>query len=206
MNVDLNSFKEFSLEEAEIWGKENYEDWFPQLQNQEYKPITPTEQFFRWYTQGTHYSLNRIARSGNIDDYNYTDSLFTKEMFLNSIAEINNHRLTEDIIVYRYIEKSLVKSMIKWGGSRRLKKNAILVDRGYFSTTLSLEAVNNHSYATLKEHLLFTIYVPKGTPCVFVDLISDMNEKEMLFAPGIKLKVLDNYWFGKYVECIVMNN
>ena len=86
-----------------------------------------------------------------------------------------------------------------------MKKNAILVDRGYLSTTLSLDAVENHSYATLKEHWLFTIYITKGTPCVFVDLISDMNENEMLFAPGIKLKVLGSYWFGKDVECIVID-
>lgn len=205
MNIDLNSFRKFSPEEVGKWGRENYGDWLPQLQNQAYMPQTPTEQFFRWYTQGIHYAFNRIVRFVGVDDYNYTDSTFTKEMFVDSIAEINKHKLTEDIVVYRYVENTLVKPMLEWGGSRRLKKNAILVDRGYLSTTLSLDAVENHSYATLKEHWLFTIYVTKGTPCVFVDLISDMNENEMLFAPGIKLKVLGSYWFGKDVECIVID-
>jgi len=206
MKIDLNSFREFSAEESEIWGKENYGDWLPQLQNQEYMPQTPTEQFFRWYTQGIHYALNRIVRFVGVDNYDYMDSIFTKEMFLDSIAEINKHKLTEDIVVYRYVENTLIKPMLEWGGSCRLKKNAILVDRGYLSTTLSLDAVKNRSYATLNGHSLFTIYVPNGTPCVFVDLISDMNENEMLFAPGIKLKVLGSYWFGKNVECVVLNN
>ena len=206
MNIDLNSFRVFSPEEVGIWGKENYGDWLPQLQNQAYMPQTPAEKFFRWYTQGIHYAFNNRVRFVGVNDYNYTGSTFTKEMFLDSISEINKHRLVEDIVVYRYVENMLIKPMLKWGGSRRLKRNAILIDTGYFSTTLSLDAVKNNSYATLKGHSLFAIYVPKGTPCVFVDLISDMNENEMLFAPGIKLKVLGSYWFGKYVECIVINN
>ena len=35
------------------------------------------------------------------------------------------------------------------------------------------------------------------------DLVSDMNEQEMLFAPGIRLKVICKHFFGKVVECIV---
>lgn len=205
MNVCLNSFRKFSAEEARIWGKEKYGDWLPQLQNQAYMPETPSEKFFRWYTQGVHYALNGIVRFAGIENYNYTDSMFTKEMFLDSIAEIEKNILTEDIVVYRYVEKTLIKPMLEWGGSRRLKRDAVLVDKGYLSTTLSFDAVKNRSYATLKGHSLFTIYVPKGTPCVFTDLISDMNENEMLFAPGTRLKVVNSCRFGKFIECIVIN-
>lgn len=55
------------------------------------------------------------------------------------------------------------------------------------------------------QHSLLYIYVPKGTPCVYVDLISDMGENELLFAPNIKLKILSNCLFGKYIECVVIN-
>ena len=35
---------------------------------------------------------------------------------------------------------------------------------------------------------------------MYVDLISDMNENEILFASGVKLKVLNSFYFGKIME------
>lgn len=124
-------------------------------------------------------------------------------MFDDSVHEINSHPISDDIVVYRYVTKPLISCMLEWGGSKSLKENAILIDKGFFSTTLSLEAVAEQPYATLKNRSLFTVYVPKGTPAVYVDLVSDMNEQEMLFAPGIRLKVISKHFLGKVVECIV---
>lgn len=73
----------------------------------------------------------------------------------------------------------------------------------FFSTTLSREAVLNREYADLTQRNLFTVYVPKGTPSVYVDLVSDMHEQEMLFAPRVRLKVIKNVMFGKFGECAV---
>ncbi len=87
-----------------------------------------------------------------------------------------------------------------------MRKGTCLVDNGYMSTTLCPEAVKEQPYANLSERYLFTIYVPQGTPCVFVDLISDMQEREMLFAPGTKLQVISYSIFKKRVECIVIND
>lgn len=95
---------------------------------------------------------------------------------------------------------------VKICGIAIIRHNSILTDRGFFSTTLSLDSVDGKHYATLKRHSLFDIYVPKGTPCVYVDLVADMNENEIIFAPNIKLKVLGSYWFGRYIECVVVNN
>lgn len=202
-NIDTTKFKIFSPDEVDAWGKANFGDWMPELQNQSYSPISPAECFFRYYTQGIHYSLNGIVRFNDIDNYDFTGSLFNKKMFDDSIDEINIHTLKEDIVVYRYIENTLIKPMLFWGGSKFLKKGSILADKGFMSTTLCLDAVQNRHYANLNKRSLFTIYVPKGTPCVYVDLISDMNENEIIFAPGIKLKVLDTHFFKKFVECDV---
>lgn len=38
---------------------------------------------------------------------------------------------------------------------------------------------------------------------VYVDLVSDMHEQEMLFAPRICLQVVSVHPFGKLVECKV---
>lgn len=203
MDIDYKSFKRFTPETAEVWGRENYGNWLPELQNQDYEPQTPAKKFFRRYTQGVHYFFNNITRNYDIDTYNFNGSGFTKEMFDDSINEINRHLIPDDIVVYRYIPKTLIKKMLEWGNSKSLKRNSILLDKGFFSTTLSTEAVKDRDYANLRKHSLFTIYVPKGTPCVYVDLVSDMHEQEMLFAPGIRLKVIGKRRFGKYIDCVI---
>lgn len=201
MAFDRKSYKSFRDEEATEWGKKYYSDWLPELQNQEYKPETPCEQFFRYYTQGVDHVFNGILRYLNIDEYDFKDSGFTKEMFSDSIAEINKHRLCENIVVYRYVSKYLLQEMKEWSNVHIIRKNTVLMDKGYFSTTLCLDSVKDRPYATLKQYTLFKIYVPKGTPCVYVDLVADMGESELLFAPNIRLKVVHN--FGKYIESIV---
>lgn len=203
MDIDYKSFKRFTPETAEVWGRKNFGDWLPELQNKDYEPQTPAEEFFKYYTQGAHNIFNNITRNHDIDTYDFSEGLLSKDMFDNSICEINCHPIPDDIVVYRYIPKTLIKDMLKWGGSQSLKRNSILVDKGFFSTTLSIDAVQNRDYANLAQRDLFTVYVPKATPCVYVDLVSYMNEQEMLFAPGIRLKVIGKRRFGKYVECII---
>lgn len=82
-------------------------------------------------------------------------------------------------------------------------KNDIIFDRAFLSTTLTPSVVN-HSYAQ-NYYKLLKIYVSKSTPCVFVDLISDMHENEVIFSPNTKLKVLSAPLLSKSIECMVMN-
>ena len=99
--------------------------------------------------------------------------------------------------------------MKEWSNLKLIKHNSILTDKGFFSTTLSLDSVTERSYAQNKNSRIFKIYVPKGTPCVYVGLLFDMNknnENEVLFAPNIKLKVLGSYLFGRYIECVVVDD
>lgn len=203
MDIDYKSFKRFTPKTAEAWGRKNYGNWLPELQNQNYEPQTSTEKFFRYYTQGVHNFFNNITRFNDINSYDFSESFFTKEMFDNGVCEIKLHPVPNNIVVYRFIPKHLVRYMLGWGNSKSLKRNSILLDKGFFSATLSTEAVKNRDYANLRERSLFTIYVPRGTPCVYVDLVSDMHEQEMLFAPGIRFKVIGKYMFGKFVECVV---
>lgn len=207
MLFNKDTFREFqNKEEAAEWGKAHYSDWLPKLQNQDYEPQTPAEKFFRYYTQGIHYIYNRTLRSSNIDKYDFEDSCVTKEMFIDGVAEISKRTLCENIITYRYVATDILRGMKKWSNVKIIRKGSVLTDRGFFSTTLSLDSVTDRDYAKLKGHSLFYIYVPKNTPCVYVDLISDMNENEILFAPNIKLKVLDSCCFGRHIKCAVVND
>lgn len=198
----LDKFKCFTVDEAEKWGEQHFRTWLPQLHSQDHDPQTDLEQFFRYYTQGTGHIFNRILRNG-IESFDFSDSFFTEAMFIDSIAEIKKHKLSEDIVVFRYIQPRYIERMLEWGGSRTVKKESILSERGFLSTTLSPEAVRDQPYAS-KGNTCFKIYVPKGTPCVYVDLISDMHEQEMLFPPDTKLKVLKSSLFKKSIECIVI--
>ena len=212
MRFKIDTFREFqNKEEAAEWGKEHYSYWMPKLQdlqNQENDLQLPVEKFFRNYI-GTSHIYNRVLRYNDINTYDFTDHPITKNEIIEGSAEINRNLLSENILVYRYVSKKLLKVMKEWSNLKLIRHNSILTDKGFLSTTLSLDSVTERSYAQSKNSRIFKIYVPKGTPCVYVGLLSYMNknnENEVLFAPDIKLKVLVNHWLGGYIECVVVND
>lgn len=97
--IELKTYKTFNDEDAIEWGKKYYGEWLPQLQNQKYDPKTPCENFFRYYTQGVDYVFNNILGYSSVDEYNFDGSRFSKEMFYESFAEMNEHRLLDNIVV-----------------------------------------------------------------------------------------------------------
>lgn len=198
-------YKSFSDSEASEWGKENFGNWLINMQDQKLNPITPVEQFFRFYTQGIHYVYNRILRSETDIDKNCKSSVASQASILLAIKEIQKHPCTNDIIVYRYIDKSLLNEMKKWCNIHFVKKNQIIFDKAFLSTTFTPEVVLDRGYAQNYKKIL-KIYVPKGTPCVYVDLISDMHENEVIFCPNTKLQVISASILSKCIECIVVNN
>ena len=62
MNIDFKSFKMFTPDTAEAWGRKNYGSWLPMLQSQSYEPQTPAEEFFRNYTQGAPFTNGSRSR------------------------------------------------------------------------------------------------------------------------------------------------
>lgn len=206
MKFNKNSYREFqNKEEAVEWGKEHYGYWLPKLQDQDTDAQIPAEKFFRSYARGSPSVYNNILRYNNINTYDFTNYPISKDEIIGGAAEINKNFLSENIVVYRYVSPIVLREMKTWGNIKYIRKNSILTDKGFFSTTLSLDSVTERDYAQKKNNFIFKIYVPKGTPCVYVGLIVGMNENEMLFAPNIKLKVLTNCWFSRNIECIVIN-
>ena len=115
---------------------------------------------------------------------------------------MNKQLAPENIVVYRYVDPKLLRSMMKWNDKKLLTKNTVIFDKGFLSTTLTQETVQSRDYTTIRNKVL-KIYVPQGTPCIYLELIADMNENEMLFPPMTKLKVLSNPFFSRYIECII---
>ena len=124
MNTDC--YRRFSNKEALEWGIQHYSDWMVNIQNQNTTPSTPAEQFFRSYTQGAHTFFNKIVRCDNYLTYDFSNSIFSSQMFTDSIAEIKRHKIDENIVVYRYIPRALHKSMLLLGGSSHVYKGRLL--------------------------------------------------------------------------------
>lgn len=202
-----NQFKTFNIESAKMWGKEHYSDWLTSMQNQNNIPQTPVEQFFRYYTQGIHHAFNRALRSScNVQEY-CEDSFLTPEMFYGAIEEINKRPIIDDVITYRYLDKGLLKKMLNWSGNRRLKTGTVIFDRGFLSTTLTPYSVSASSLVPRwRDRVLMIILVPKNSPCVYLDLISDMHENELLFSPSTKLKIISRSLSGRYIKVRVIND
>lgn len=187
------------------WADKYYKEWLRDIQNQAYLPVTPIEKFFRYYTQGIHYVFNRALRAECDHEKFFRDSeLISTDMFYGAIDEMKQHSAPENIVVYRYVEPQIFKLMCKWGKVKMLRKNSIIFDKAFLSTTITPETVSSQSYVTFRNKRL-KIYVPKGTPCAFLEFIADMNENEVLFPPETKLKIIFSSLFHSYVECIVVN-
>lgn len=209
MKFNKKSYKKFqNKEEAAAWGNEHYSYWLPKLQDLDANGKTPAEKFFLSYTRGEPSVYNRILRCYNINTYDFTDYPILKDEIIEGAAEINRNLLSESVVVYRYVSPMVLDLMKTWSKTKSIKRNAILTDKGFFSTTLSLDSVTGRRYTQYKGNSIFKIYVPKDTPCVYVGLVAGMNENEneILFAPGIKLKVLDRCSFNKHIDCVVIND
>lgn len=192
-------YRDFSDEEATEWGKKNFGNWLIEMQDQNIQPSKSVECFFRYYTQGIHYTYNNPLRL-QINDIRP----MTKNTISLAMNEIKSHPCTQNIIVYRYVNKLLFKKMKEWSNIHVIRKSNIIYDKGFLSTTLTPSTVLGHSY-TQNYYRVLKIYVPKGTPCVYVDLISDMHENEVIFCPNTMLKVLSAPILNKYIECKVVN-
>jgi hypothetical protein len=139
--IEKNTYRKFNAKAVLEWGKEHYGDWLVEMQNQDNQPQTPTEKFFRNYTQGIHYVFNQVLRGGcDIEEY-CKDSILSADMFYNAIKEIEAHPSPENIVVYRYLCKYTVRSMLKWSKLSFFKKGSIIYDKTFLSTTLTPETV-----------------------------------------------------------------
>ena len=107
-------YKEFTKDEAYEWGMKNYSHWLINLQDQENMPKTPVEKFFRYYTQGIHYSINRILRYGDIETMLFDGkefSIFTHERLDRKSTHGTGCTLSSAIAAYQAQGKPLPEAV-----------------------------------------------------------------------------------------------
>lgn len=150
------------------------------------------------YTCGTPVVLNRDLRNDN--------QLSKKDLRIHTTLAtlMEKYAAPENLIVYRFVDKPTVREMLMWSGQRFLRRGIIVFDKGYLSTTLTLEEVmKRNSHYVNNAYKILKIYVPKGTPSMFLELISEMGENEMLFPPNTKLRILSAPICCRKVTCVI---
>ncbi|WNX85243.1 ADP-ribosyltransferase [Agathobaculum sp. NTUH-O15-33] len=190
-------FRTFNEESVRAWAENNYGDWLKNIQQQDTEPDSPCERFYRYYTQGIGEVVNQHLRSGAEIDSFFQDGPVTTDMMQAAIAEMHMLPCPDDIVTYRYVDPKV------WG---LMKRDASLIyDLAFLSTTLTRDTVAQRRYACNKHSYLMEIFVPKGTPCAYVELIADMQENELLFPPKTKLRILSKPLLSKRISCIIEN-
>lgn len=196
---NFENYKEFLLEdEALNWAKENYFELFNMDEKDErYKVLAG-------YTGTDFYGINLFLRNRK-NNHENSLNLEKYQKNINIIDNIlNQNFILEDIVLYRYINKTLLKFLLK---GNNLKQNIMFEDKAFVSTGLIKENLKSFS----KENnckILLKLYVPKGTNGVYVSLYkkSILKEYEILLHRNTKFKILKiHHFLGKLmIECEVV--
>lgn len=152
------------------------------------------------YTGNANTPINRYLRSNkSLQEIDFFDNIYQK--LLDNFA---NYQIPDNVIVYRYINKGLLKYMCP---SYPPKRGMILLDKGFMSTTLLQRSINDFRYSHPGLNVLLKISIPTGTKGLYVGHLNDsLPEYEIILAPDTKLRV-DNKLpiFNSYIECTVVN-
>lgn len=119
------------------------------------------------------------------------------------IDKLPTYHIPDDIIVYRYISKRLLKVMCP---SYPPKKGMLLQDKSFMSTTLIRESVNSYR-AGRNQNILLVISVPSDTKGTYVGHLENaLSEYEIILAPNTQLRIDKKSLFcNNYFECTVVN-
>jgi len=208
-----NEFKEFmSLGDAVNFGTKYFSSWLKEFQaggklkrvyelsELEYRLIKEKEnqecaeriknecliyKTFSYYCGGNYgLAINELFR------YDYSSFKFKTETIEAMIQimdnEIIKHEIKENIVAYRtfsYVD------LLKAQKRDRIGKGDIIVDKGFMGVGLvKARLIEEHKYDTIMK-----VFVPVGCRAIYLDLISHrLNEQELLFKRGTRLKVLSN--------------
>ena len=113
-----------------------------------------------------------------------------QSIFQRMIDKLPTYHIPNNIIVYRYISKGLLKEMCP---SYPPKTGMIIQDKGFMSTTLIKESVNSYRSGH-DQNILLVISIPTGTKGTYVGhLKNTLSEYEVILAPNTQLSI--NYKF-----------
>ena len=140
-----------------------------------------------FYAGNKFREMNEILRSEQESEwgYGYNVSLI-RELYFQIIRA---PQIGEKIVAYRYVCKEMIEEMIS-----NNKKGKVYQEKGFLSTSLIKKAciANKMEY---QSDFLLKIYIPENVYGVYVNLIAQRSEMELLLAPEYFLKMIKKpYW------------
>lgn len=157
-------------------------------------------QAINYYTASANSSFNNLLRYNT----NLESDDFIYPYVIKMIDKLPTYQIPDNIIVYRYISKRLLKAMCP---SYPPKKGMVMQDKGFMSTTLISESLDTHKQADISLKILLEISVPSGTSGTYVGHLKNMlAEYEVILAPNTQLRIDYKFpFFNRYFCCTVVN-
>ncbi len=152
-----------------------------------------------YYTASTNALVNNALRY----DMSMLDDDYMQSIFRRMINKLPTYQIPDNIIVYRYISKGLLKEMCP---SYPPKAGMIIQDKGVMSTTLIKTSVNSYRSGR-DQNILLVISIPSNTRGTYVGHLKNMlPEYEVILAPNTKLCIDYKLPFcNRYFRCTVVN-
>ena len=193
-------FKEFhSPSEVNVWF-DKFKSYFPS-DNDTDKDFL---QAINLYTGHGNRIFNNYLRHKAELNLESENNNFIYSYITKMIEQLPTYQIPDNIIVYLYINKGILKEICP---SYPPKKEIIMQDKGFTSTTLIRESVNDYRRTHHSLNILLEISVPAGTKGIYVGHLKDtLSEYEVILAPNTKLRI-DNRipFFNNYFQCTVVN-
>lgn len=190
------TYKDFLYpSDVDNWVK-TYKNCFPSANNANKEFIDALS----CYTGSVNTPINNALRYGT----NISENTLIQPIYQQLIDNLPTYHIPENIIVYRYISKGLLKVMCP---SYPPKAGMIIQDKGFMSTTLIKNGVDSLRESNTLLKVLLKISVPAGTKGTYVGQeINPLSEYEVILAPNTQLRIDYKKPFSKkYFECTVIN-
>lgn len=188
-------YKRFYTESQVDEWVDKYKNFFPS-DNDEDKDFLETLNF---YTGNANTPINRYLRHNeSLQEIEYFNDIYQKLS-----AKLPTYQIPDNVVVYRYISKSLLKYMCP---SYPPKKGMMLEDKGFMSTTLIQSSISDFRHSHPELNVLLEISIPAGTRGIYVGHLEfTLPEYEIILAPNTKLRI-DNKipFYNGYLQCTVV--
>mgnify|MGYP002510101571 FL=1 len=189
-----NQYTKFKSSDAvDLW-YEKYKSFFPSDNKTDKELLEALD----LYTASVNHILNGHLR------YNIEIDDFYQQHLAQMVKKIPTYHIPNNIIVYRYISKGLLKEMCP---SYPPRTGMLMHDKGFMSTTLIRESLDTHRQADISLKILLEILVPAGTSGTYVGHLKNMPaEYEIILAPNTQLRIDYKFpFYNRYFYCTVVN-
>lgn len=169
-----------SREEARMWGMALYKNWaekykqIMQISSNLVKESLYTEPL-EYYCGYSYQQINNFLRQG-IDS---EDNKCREVSDILSMVLCSAPRIPCALVLYRMVSDEFIDMLIE-------KSPFLAQEKGFMSTSL-LKDIANEDEPYAMENNLLKIFVPKDTIGVYVNVVTNRREEEMLLSPNMCL-------------------